>query len=108
MQNIPLAMALPGMVLAREVLHPERPDGPVLFGKGATISGTAIERLAKMGVTAITVEGNPLPKEQGESLQDQLDGLDRRFRGHERDPVMMTIRQVMARQLRRSWGEGHE
>lgn len=105
MQNIPIALATPGMVLAREVANPQRPAGPVLFGRGAAVSDVALERMRKMGVVTITVEGRPLQVDGEDSLEQQLDKLARRFRGVEGDAFMMDIKRIMGTQIRRTLGE---
>lgn len=99
MQNIPLAMAREGMVLAREVMRPDRPDGPVLFGRGATLTETAIERLRQLGIEVVTVEGRPLKLETDESLEEQLNKLELRFRPAAHDPMMLRLRDLIRRQI---------
>ena len=102
MQTIPLTLAQPGMVLAKEVTRPEKPDGPALFGKGTELSESAIDRLKQLGVATITVEGHPVVMEDDESLDQQLAGLDQRFRHVERDPYMMKIKALIRKQIVRS------
>lgn len=104
MQNIPLPLARPGMVLAREVLRPTRPNGPVLFGRGVTLNEAAIERLQQIGVEFITVKGRPVAMESDETLEEQLDKLNRRFHSVEHDPGMMKLKQLFRKQIMRSMG----
>lgn len=76
MQQIVTAMAAEGMVLAQDVLTPE---GRVLCGKGTELSTGLIERLKRMEIPSITVEGHPVQVMGEKSLQEELDDLDARF-----------------------------
>jgi hypothetical protein len=104
MQTIPLKLALPGMVLAREIKNPENPDGPPLCGKGLALTGTLIERLAQKGVPALTVEGHPVVVEGEQTLDEMLVALDRRFRRVEDDPLMMQLKELYRQQTIRARG----
>ena len=102
MQKIPVALAEPGMVLAKKVTRPDKPDGPALFGKDAELTDTLIDRLKQIGVAAITVEGHPIVMEGDESLEQQLGKLDNSFRFVEDDPYMMKIKEIIKKQIVRS------
>lgn len=91
MQKIPLNLAREGMTLAKEVVRPDKPDGPPLFGKGMALTATHIERLANMGIQAIVVEGRPVAMEGEESLDTQLQQLDARFARAGQDPYMQKL-----------------
>jgi len=89
------------MVLAREVMRPEKPDGPPLFGKGAVLSASQIERLAAIGVRSVVVEGRPVVVEGEEPLDEQLRRLERRLSRASRDPFMERLRDALCRHLTR-------
>jgi len=78
-QNIPLVLALPGMVIAKEVMKPENPEGFPVCGKGTILSDTLIERFKNIGVQSIFVEGHPVKMEGEVSIEDQLAALEKRF-----------------------------
>ena len=105
MQKIPLTLAQDGMILAKEVVRPEKPDGPPLFGKGMALSATHIERLAGLGIQSIVVEGRPVVMEGDESLEVQLRNLEERFVRCGQDPFMQRLKGALQRHLTRMMGE---
>lgn len=76
MQDILTDMARDGMVLAKDV---ETAEGRVLCGKGTVLSENLIERLKRMEISHITVEGHPVEVEGEKSLEEELADLDERF-----------------------------
>lgn len=76
MQQITTTQAAPGMVLAKEV---EISEGRVLCGKGTELTDSLIERLKRMEITHVTVEGNPVPVEGQKSLKEEVLEVERRF-----------------------------
>ena len=102
MQNIPLSLAQDGMVLAKEVVRPEKPDGPPLFGKGMALSSSHIERLAQMGIQFIVVEGRPVVMEGDLSTDEQLEKLEARFARCGTDPLMQTLKAAVERHIART------
>ena len=76
MQEILTAQAKEGMVLARDVITPE---GRVLCGKGTELSANLIERLARMDINHIAVEGHPVEVPGEKSLKEEIEELDERF-----------------------------
>ncbi len=60
MQKIPMALVLPGMVLAQDIKNEDNPDGPPLCGKGVHLTEALISRLQRMDIQSITVEGHPV------------------------------------------------
>lgn len=76
MQDILTSMAAEGMVLAKDVLTPE---GRVLCGKGTVLSGNLIERLKKMEIAHILVEGHPVQMEGEKTLEEELQDIEVRF-----------------------------
>ncbi len=93
MQRIPLSLAQPGMVVAREVAGK---DGKVLCGAGIELTGDLIQRLSRTGISSVVVEGHPvsLPGEKG--LKERLRELDARFSRVKEDPVLRALMKLIA------------
>lgn len=106
MQNIPIALAQPDMVLAREVVRPENPGGPPICGRGIVLTESLIERLKTMGVQTLTVEGRPVPMEGERSLEELLADLERRFRRVAGTPLMDRLHEIYRSHLARIMGGG--
>lgn len=102
MQKIPISLARDGMILAKEVVRPEKPDGPPLFGKGMSLSASHIERLVQMGVQSIVVEGRPVVMEGDRSLEEQLQDLETRFARCEQDAFMQKLKAALQRYITRT------
>jgi len=93
LQRIPIKLAKPGMILAKEAITPE---GQVLCGAGTELSQEVIARLIKQEVLTVTVEGHPvqLPGEKG--LTEKLKELDHRFVKVKNDPVLRALKTLIA------------
>jgi len=91
LQKIPLNLARPGMVLEKPLL---RDNGQVLLGPGTKLTDSTLQRLERMEVQWVTVQGNPVKIEgQGQgSYHDRIKALDSLFRQHQEDPWMMKIK----------------
>lgn len=76
MQKILLAQAKEGMVLGREI---ETPEGRVLCGKGTELSESILNRLAKMDIVSIFVEGHPVAVPGDKPLVEQMAEIEARF-----------------------------
>ncbi len=76
MQQILIAQAGDGMTLAKDV---ENEDGRVLCGKGTELSACLVERLKKMDVSHVTVEGHPVEDADEKSLEQELQDIVTRF-----------------------------
>ncbi|MBU0481373.1 MAG: hypothetical protein KKG47_09740 [Proteobacteria bacterium] len=96
MQEILTAQAAEGMVLARDVMTP---DGRVLCGKGTALSDNLIERLKKMEISHVLVEGRPVAVEGEKSLADELLDIDRRFRKVEDTPPLMYLKKKVKEKM---------
>lgn len=105
MQKISLSQALPGMALDREVHRPANPDGVPICGRGVILTEELIDRLQKLGVQTVTVEGNPLGVDGGKVLMDMLAQLDKRFKKVESKPLMMKLKDIYRKRIIRSMGE---
>lgn len=108
MQTIPIALAAPDMVLAREVKRADNPQGPPICGKGTVITAALLERLRNLGVKTLTVEGRPVELEGEKTLDDMLADLDRRFSKVEGNPLMQRLRELFRAGIVRSVEGGGE
>lgn len=105
MQTIPITLSVAGMVLARDILREGKPDGSPVCGKGLVLTDSLIERLRKMGIQSVTVEGQPVKLEGGETLESALEALDNRFRMAGSDPLTMRLQEIYRKHIRISHGE---
>ena len=76
MQEILSLQAQEDMVLAKDVMTP---DGRVLCGKGTSLTAAIIERILKMDISHITVEGHPVDVGGEKSLEEELADIEERF-----------------------------
>ena len=76
MQTILISQAYEGMILAKGI---ETPEGRILCGAGTMLSKTLIDRLIKMEISHLTVEGHPIPVEGEKGLEEILQDIERRF-----------------------------
>lgn len=94
MQKIPMVLAVPGMVLAQDIRNEDNPDGPPLCGKGVGLTGALIERLNKIGIQSLTVEGHPVKMGGEKTLEEELALLDRRFKKVTDEPLMKKLKEM--------------
>ena len=76
MQEILSLQAKEDMVLARDVMTP---DGRTLCGKGTSLTAAIIERILKMDISHIAVEGHPVEIEGEKTVEEQLADIQKRF-----------------------------
>jgi len=94
MQKIPLKRATPGMRLAKPVVNNR---GMTLCGAGTKLTEDTIDRLVRMDVKQITVEGHPIDTGKEEKSPDQmLHELEGRFKGVKEDPLMKKIKNMIS------------
>jgi hypothetical protein len=105
MQNIPIALVAPGMVLAKEIKSSEDPASMTICGKGVKLTESLIGRLRQMGIQSVTVEGHPVTMEGETSLDEMLAALDKRFSRVATDPLMMKIKAMYRKHIQLSMGE---
>jgi hypothetical protein len=105
MQKIPLTLAEPDMVLGRDIYRDDNPGGPPICGRGMKLTGALIERLKKMGVQSITVEGSPLGTAGLKSPEEILQALDERFRKVEGDPLTIRLKNIYRQFYAKAHGE---
>jgi hypothetical protein len=78
MQRLPLSYIRPGMKTFEEVLDS---SGRVLCGKGVEITEEMLKRFQELGVSYVTVEGNPVSLPWEKTLEEELKELEARFEG---------------------------
>ncbi len=93
MQRIPLKLAAPGMVTAREITTE---DGKILCGPGVELTGELIDRLSRTGIASVVVEGHPLRLPGEKSLRQKIKELDMRFSRVKDDPVLRALMKLIA------------
>lgn len=89
MRQIVLDDAKPGDEVAQPVKN-ER--GMVILPKGAKLSLPMIDKLRRLGVRELVVEGDDPNAPPPKTLNDLLKELDIRFEGLEQNPLMMGIK----------------
>lgn len=101
MQKIPTAVAAEGMVLAQEIpLEGDR----ILCGKGTVLSESLIERLKRMEISHITVEGHPVALDGEKTLETELQELDARFSRVMAIPPLVYLKDRIRARIVASWG----
>ncbi|MCB2181403.1 MAG: hypothetical protein KQH63_05225 [Desulfobulbaceae bacterium] len=97
MQQILSLQAAEGMVLAKDV---ETPDGRILCGKGTPLTQMIIDRILKMEVSHITVEGHPVAVEGEKSLEQELRDIEKRFGKVKHVPPLVYLKKrIMQRKV---------
>ena len=89
MQQILSLQAAEGMILAKDV---ETPEGRILCGKGTALTAGIIDRILKMDISHITVEGHPVAVEGEKSLEQELRDIEKRFSKVKHVPPLMYIK----------------
>ena len=88
--------AKPGDEVAEQV---ENERGMTILPKGAKLTMSLIDRLRKMGIKEVALEGQdpnaPPPKTRDELLTD----LEERFEGLEENALMMAIKEIAKEHL---------
>ena len=79
------------MRTAREVRDEK---GRVLCPAGTVFTPELLERLGKMGVDYVTVEGHPVEFSWEKSLEEELAALERRFSAA-RHPFLLELKEVL-------------
>ena len=105
MQKIPLMLAAPGMVLARDVFRNDSPSGMPICGKETVLTDSLIARLEQLDVQSVYVDGHPVWQEGERTLEDMLHELDRRFEKVRQDPLTGKLYEIHVCYLKRSMGE---
>jgi hypothetical protein len=90
MKKLSLTGAEAGQIVARPVATS---SGMVMVQPGAELTAEIISRLMDLGVDTVWVDGTA---ENAKPVDQLLAELDRRFTGHEDDPLMMALKAVVA------------
>lgn len=93
MQKIPLKLAEPGMKLAKDAVTS---DNKILCGAGITLTQEIIERLIRMNIGGIVVEGHPVHLEGEKTLKEKLTDLEMRFSRVKNNPVLRAVMKIIA------------
>lgn len=97
MLKIPIDQARAGQILVRPVPNA---SGAILVQSGTVLSSTLIERLGNAGVTHLHVPcGEP---SAARPIEEQVAEARARFAGHEQDPLMMELLDVVVTQIEHS------
>jgi hypothetical protein len=105
MQKIPLLLAEPDMVLARDIYRDDNANGPPICGRGVALTDSLIERLKRMGVQTISVEGHPVRMDGDKNLEEILSALERRFKKAGNDPLTGRLKEIYRAHYMKSFGE---
>lgn len=104
MQKIPLMLAKPGMILARDVFRGDSPVGIPVCSKGIELTEAMIVRFDNMDVQTIHVEGHPVWEEGEQSFDDLLRELDSRFSKTIDEPLNFKLYEIYKAYLIKSMG----
>lgn len=102
MQQILSAQAKEGMVLGKDVMTPE---GRVLCGKGTSLTAGLLDRLVKMDIVQITVEGHPVAVPGEKSLEEEIAAIEARFSEVEKVAPLMYIKKKIIKKMIESRGK---
>jgi hypothetical protein len=92
-QKLTLDLLAAGMVVAKPVANDK---GMVLLTEGTELTEALIERLGRMDIPSVTVEGHPvdLPGQPQVSPEQRVAQLDLAFSKVEADPEMRAIKKM--------------
>ncbi len=102
MQQILSAQAKEGMTLAKDVMTAE---DRVLCGKGTLLTAALLDRLEKMDIMHIAVEGHPVEIPGEKSLKEELRDIEARFSKVTKVPPLMFIKKRLMQKMINSRGK---
>ena len=102
MQKIPINSAQKGMVLASDVFQPGSASTIPMCGKGVILTEALIERMIRLEIQTVSVEGHPVTLPGELSLETQLIDLDRRFKKVNDEPRMIRIKEMFRKNFIKS------
>ncbi len=105
MQKIPISLAAPDMVLARDLFRNNSPAGIPICGKGTTLTTSLLSRLQQLGVQSIYVEGHPVQQDGDLTPEEQLAELDKRFSKTLDNKYNLMLRDIYRKQINDIMGE---
>lgn len=100
MKRVVIDELLPGMVLAKAVTNAA---GLPVVAAGAELDGSIIERLRRLGLTAVYVDGDA-GDTTGKTLAELEAELEHRFRKVLQDPLQVNILRHIRDHLRATHG----
>ncbi|MSN27209.1 MAG: hypothetical protein GJV46_15235 [Geobacter sp.] len=104
MQQIPIMLAKAGMVLAKDVFRGGVPAGMPICGKDTVLTDALITRLDQMDVQTVYVDGHPVWEEGGQSIEEMLQALDKRFEKCREEPLNSMLYDIYKAHLTKSMG----
>ena len=96
MKRVVIGELLSGMILAKPVTNA---NGLPIVAVGTTLDGFMIERLQRLELASVYVEGNP-EDSNGKTLTELEAELELRFRKVAQDPVQQIILRTLRTHLR--------
>lgn len=105
MQKIPLNLASPDMILARDIFRSGSPAGIPICGKGTVLTASLLARLQQLGIQSLYVEGHPVRQEGDLSPEQQLRELDHRFAKTLDNRYNLILRDIYRKQISDMMGE---
>ena len=96
MKRVVIEELLPGMILAKHVTNA---NGLPIVAVGTTLDGFIIERLQRLELASVYVEGNA-EDSNGKTLTELEAELELRFRRVAQDPVQQMILRTLRTHLR--------
>ena len=98
MQRIKVEQSEPGMVIAHPI---ETPNGQVLCAKSTELTETLVERLEKIEITHVFVEGHPVDDgKPRKSLEEELSALEQRFKSVADNKLMSALKMIVQKHLK--------
>ena len=95
MKRVAIEELLPGMSLAKAVTNA---NGLPVVAAGTTLDGVMIDRLQRLGLTSVYIEGDP-GDAGGKTLTELEAELEHRFRRVAHDPVQQMILRALRKHL---------
>ncbi len=105
MQKIPLMLAKADMIIGRDVFRGDTQVGIPVCGRGTVLTDSLIDRLERLDVQTIIVEGHPVWEDGDLSLDDMLLDLSRRFDKVKDDPLTARLYAIYKANLIKSMGD---
>ena len=98
MQKVPIALASPGMVLAKPIMNDK---GMPLCAEGTELTEMLIDRLRAMNIPALTVKGHPLGgASQAKTVDERVGEIEERFARVQGDLLMDMLRKAIVEAVR--------
>jgi len=102
MQKIPISLARDGMVLARDIVQNGTPSGPPICGKGTVLTDRLLERLNRLEITSVCVDGHPVDLPGEPTVESLITALENRFMRVGGDRRMVRIKELFRKKIEQS------